>query len=264
VLTRFRPGHDRAEDLPAEGATPGDGSLRVDKIDVLYGRIQALRGVSIEVRPGEMVALLGANGAGKTTTLRAISGLVPVSGGSIRFDGVELAGMPAHKVVGQGVAQLPEGRDLFPTLSVEENLRFGYYTRRKESGAYQEQLDYVMDVFPKLRERRKQAAGTLSGGEQQMLGAARALMSKPRLVMIDELSLGLAPLIVADLFAVLREVNGTGTSVLIVEQFVHLALRNTNRAYVLAKGEVVLEGRSDEMEHDPQLIEAYLGGGTAH
>lgn len=239
---------------------PGPSGLSVRDVNVSYGQIQALRNVSIEVRPGEMVALLGANGAGKTTTLRAISGLVPVTSGEIEFEDNAIHGLPAYSVVGKGVAHLPEGRELFPTLTVEENLRFGYYSRRKDRNAYPGRLEYVMDIFPRLRERRNQAAGTLSGGEQQMLGAARALMSQPRLFLVDELSLGLAPLVVNDLFAALHEVNQTGTAVLIVEQFIHLALKNTTRAYVLAKGEVVLEGASAELADDQDLIAAYLGG----
>ena len=253
MLTRNPTKSGNTEQLRA-----GSG-LVVDSLDVFYGRVQALRSVSLEVKPGEMVALLGPNGAGKTSTLRAVSGLVPTSAGSILFDDNDLTGLPAHKIVGAGVAHLPEGRDLFPTLTVEENLRFGYYSRRKEAG-YDERVDYVMEVFPRLRERRSQAAGTLSGGEQQMLGAARALMSSPRLLMIDELSLGLAPLIVADLFAVLHDVNDAGTGILIVEQFVHLALQHTDRAYVLAKGEVVLEGPSAALRDEPEVVQAYLGG----
>ena len=234
-------------------------ALVVRDLDVHYGKVQALRGVSLRIEPGEMVALLGSNGAGKTSTLRAISGLVAPSGGTIDFGDVAVGSMPAHEVVVHGIAHLPEGRELFPTLTVEENLRFGYYSRRHD-GDYDERLAEVFGIFPRLGERRKQAAGTLSGGEQQMLGAARSLMSKPELLMIDELSLGLAPMIVADLFAILRDVNDAGTSVLIVEQFIHLALKNTHRAYVLAKGEVVLEGSSSELGSDPQVVEAYLGG----
>ena len=249
----------RSAEVPA-GTDDGAGTgLVVEGLDVFYGRVQALRSVSLRVAPGEMVALLGPNGAGKTSTLRSVSGLVPAAAGTIRFEGRDLAGLPAHKIVAEGVAHLPEGRDLFPSLTVEENLRFGYYSRRKEGG-YEERIDYVMEIFPRLRERRSQAAGTLSGGEQQMLGAARALMSRPRLLMIDEWSLGLAPLIVADLFAVLHEVNQAGTGILIVEQFVHLALEHTHRAYVLAKGEVVLEGPSAALRDEPEVVQAYLGG----
>lgn len=240
--------------------------LSVDSIEVFYGEIRALSGVSLEVREGEMVALLGANGAGKTSTLRTISGLVPVTAGSVTFDGHPIQNLPAHRIVGQGMAHLPEGRELFPELSVLENLRMGYWTQRKGAGkhrSYESQLDTVMDHFPRLRERSSQAAGSLSGGEQQMLGVARALMSSPRLLLVDELSLGLAPKIVQQLFEILREVNAAGTAVLLVEQFVHLALANTHRAYVLARGQVVLEGPSQELAHRPELTEAYLGEGAA-
>jgi branched-chain amino acid transport system ATP-binding protein len=244
-----------------ERAGPPHPGLVVDGIDVFYGSIQALRGVSLHIKPGEMVALLGANGAGKSTTLKTISGLVAPRRGSITFETEPIHGMPAYDVVSRGIAHMPEGRELFPSLIVEENLRFGYYSRLKDDRAgYEERLETVFDLFPRLRERRRQAAGTMSGGEQQMLTAARAMMSSPRLLIVDELSLGLAPMIVDDLFAALHAINKTGTSVLIVEQFIHLALANTTRAYVLAKGEVVLEGRSKQMADSPDLVEAYLGG----
>lgn len=233
--------------------------LEVSGIDVHYGSVQALRGVSLEIREGEMVALLGANGAGKTTTLRTISGLLAPSSGSITFEGEPIGGLPAFEVVERGIAHLPEGRDLFPTLTVEENLRFGYWTKRKDKSGYQTALERAFRFFPKLEERRGQAAGTMSGGEQQMLGVARALMSWPKLLVVDELSLGLAPLIVTQLFDILREVNGEGMAVLIVEQFVHMALANTHRAYVLSKGEVVLEDRSESLRDRPELIASYLG-----
>ena len=234
--------------------------LKVDSIDVSYGSVSALRGVSIEIGHGERVALLGANGAGKTTTLRTISGLLTPTAGEVTFRGAPIGGLPAHKVVGHGIAVLPEGRDLFPGLSVEENLRFGYWPLRKDKAAYTATLDRVIDYFPRLRERRTQAAGTLSGGEQQMLGVARALMSSPNLLMVDELSLGLAPIIVQQLFVILRDINAEGTAVLIVEQFVHMALENTDRAYVLAKGEVVLEDSSKHLRTNQDLIATYLGG----
>lgn len=233
--------------------------LQVDSIDVHYGAVQALRGLTLEVAAGEMVALLGANGAGKTTTLRAISGLLAPTSGAIVFDGEEIGGIPAYSLVARGVAHLPEGRDLFPSLSVEENLKYGHWTRRRDRADFKRQIERVMDYFPRLRERRSQAAGTLSGGEQQMLGVARALMSSPKLLLVDELSLGLAPMIVRQLFDILRDVNRDGTAVLLVEQFVHMALANTDRAYVLAKGEVVLSGRSQDMLDDPDLIASYLG-----
>lgn len=233
--------------------------LEVKEINVFYGAIQALRGISLHVEEGEMVALVGANGAGKTTTLRTISGLLPPTTGSITFDGESIAGLPAFDVVDRGIAHLPEGRELFSGLSVLENLRLGYWAKRKDKSKLQSQLDVVMDHFPRLRERSGQAAGTLSGGEQQMLGVARAMMSSPRLLIVDELSLGLAPMIVSQLFEILDEVNREGTSVLLVEQFVHLALEHTKRAYVLQKGDVVLEGTSSELLADPSLVASYLG-----
>jgi branched-chain amino acid transport system ATP-binding protein len=234
--------------------------LEVDGIDVFYGPIQALRGVSLHLAEGEMVALVGANGAGKTTLLRTVSGLLRPSTGTVKLDGVAIHGRAAQDIVGKGIAHVPEGRDLFPTLSVLENLQLGHWVRRREKSTFSEQRDKVMEYFPKLRERAKQAAGTLSGGEQQMLVIARALMSSPRVLIVDELSLGLAPIIVQQLFEILREVNAGGTSILLVEQFVHMALANTERAYALAKGEVVLEGQSQELSSQPELVAAYLGG----
>jgi branched-chain amino acid transport system ATP-binding protein len=233
--------------------------LEVEGINVNYGPVQALFGVGLRVDAGEMVALLGANGAGKTTTLRAISGLLTPTSGRISIDGRETAGMSAQKVVRLGVAHLPEGRELFPELTVEENLRLGYWSRRKDKHSYAGRLEHVFALLPRLQERRGQMAATLSGGEQQMLAVARALMSGPRLLLVDELSLGLAPIIVNDLFKALEEVNREGTAVLLVEQFVHLALKHTSRAYVLGKGEVVLEGRSSELLASPELMAAYLG-----
>jgi branched-chain amino acid transport system ATP-binding protein len=237
-----------------------DPLLDVQTIDVFYGPIQALRGVSLRIDPGERIALVGANGAGKTTTLRTISGLLQPTNGSIWFEGKPIRGLKPNQVVQRGIAHLPEGRELFSGLTVEENIRAGFWSQRKKKGAdFAKQRDRVMDLFPILRERAKQAAGTLSGGEQQMLGVARALMSNPGLLIVDELSLGLAPKIVAQLFDILREVNEAGCAIMIVEQFVHMALANTDRAYVLAKGEVVLEGRSADMLADPKLIASYLG-----
>jgi len=236
--------------------------LEVEHIDVFYGPIQALRGVSLHVGTGEMVALIGANGAGKTTTLRTISGLLSPRAGSITFEGRCIDRFPAQVVVRRGVTHLPEGRELFPSLSVLDNLRMGYWAQRRNRGGLRPALDRAMDLFPRLRERSSQAAGTLSGGEQQMLGVARALMSSPHMLIVDELSLGLAPMIVSQLFDVLRAVNAEGTAVLLVEQFVHMALANTNRAYVLSKGEVVASGPSGELLRDPALVETYLGGGV--
>jgi branched-chain amino acid transport system ATP-binding protein len=228
-------------------------------MDAFYGPIQALRGVSLTIGHGERIALVGANGAGKTTTLRAISGLIAPKRGEILFDGEPIHGMSPNRVVERGIAHLPEGRELFFGLSVEDNLRAGFWSQRGSGHSFKKQRDRVMDHFPILRERAKQAAGTLSGGEQQMLGVARALMSNPRLLLVDELSLGLAPKIVALLFDILREINDEGTAVMIVEQFVHMALANTDRALVLAKGQVVLEGRSADLLADPKLIASYLG-----
>ena len=234
--------------------------LEVDNIDVYYGQIQALRGVSLYVDRGEMVALLGANGAGKTTTLRAISGMLTPRGGRISFEGREIQGRPSYDVVRCGITHLPEGRELFPSISVVDNLRLGNWIQRSDKKGLHQRLDHVMDLFPRLRERATQAAGTLSGGEQQMLGVARALMSSPRLLVVDELSLGLAPMVVSQLFEVLQTINAEGTAVILVEQFVHMALENTTRAYVLAKGAVVAQGPSDELLRDPALIASYLGG----
>jgi branched-chain amino acid transport system ATP-binding protein len=233
--------------------------LEVEDIDVYYGRVQALRSLSFKVGEGEMVALLGANGAGKTTTLRAVSGLVPYAAGSVRVGGREVGSVaPAH-VVRLGVAQLPQGRELFGELTVRENLRLGHWSRRTERDRLDERVERVFELFPRLRERATQHAATMSGGEQQMLAVGRALMSEPRLLLVDEASMGLAPMVVAQLFEAIEAVNRAGTAVLVVEQFVHLALRHTQRAYVLAKGEVVLEGRSADLLGSPELMAAYLG-----
>ena len=237
--------------------------LRVDGIDVYYGPVQALRSVSLRVETGEMVALLGANGAGKTTTLRTISGLLAPAAGEITMAGRSITGMPAHAVVGLGIAHVPEGRQLFGSLSVEENLRLGFFPAGRAGAAvYDERAQVVYDAFPILFERRDQASATLSGGEQQMLVVGRALMSNPQLLLVDEMSLGLAPMIVEQLFDILRRVNAQGTSVVIVEQFVHLVLAHTDRAYVLRKGEVVAQGSSAELAADDQLVASYLGEGV--
>jgi branched-chain amino acid transport system ATP-binding protein len=232
--------------------------LEVSDLVVHYGIVQALRGVSLTVDAGEMVALVGANGAGKTTTLRTISGLLAPTSGTVTFDGKDIGGCAAHGVVRAGVAHLPEGRELFGGMTVLENLRLGAWVRVDDPET-DARLEEMLELFPRLRERVNQAAGTLSGGEQQMLGVARALMSAPRLLIIDELSLGLAPIIVAQLFDILRDVNRRGTAVVIVEQFVHMALANTDRAYVLAKGEVVMLGKSADLLEDDSLVETYLG-----
>jgi branched-chain amino acid transport system ATP-binding protein len=237
--------------------------LQIEGVDVFYGRVQALRGLSLTVGEGEMVALLGANGAGKTTTLRAVSGLIPYAAGSILVGGRQVASVPPAKVVSLGVAQLPQGRELFGELTVLDNLRLGHWSRRAEKARREERVERVFDLFPRLRERASQQAATMSGGEQQMLAVGRALMSDPRLLLVDEASMGLAPLVVTQLFEAIREVNRAGTAVLVVEQFVHLALQHTERAYVLAKGEVVIEGRSAELLHSPDVLAAYLGEAEA-
>ena len=233
--------------------------LEVDGIDVAYGPVQALRNVSLTVGAGEMVALLGSNGAGKTTTLKTISGLLSPRRGAIRVDGRDISDMPAHRVVRLGVSLLPEGRELFGELTVAENLRLGHWPRRRERGRVDERIEYMFSLFPRLAERRDQQARTMSGGVQQMLAAARALMTSPELLLVDELSMGLAPMVVDQLFAALAEVNRDGTAILLVEQFVHLALRHTARAYVLAKGEIVVEGPSEELLTSPEVMAAYLG-----
>ncbi|HEV3231640.1 MAG TPA: ABC transporter ATP-binding protein [Candidatus Dormibacteraeota bacterium] len=252
---------ERSGPAPATAEAPQNLVLEVSEVDVYYGPIQALRRVSLHVAEREMVALVGANGAGKSTTLRAISGLLRPSHGEIRLEGNQVSGRAPQEIVKLGIAHAPEGRDLFPTLSVIDNLQLGHWIRRGDRRDYEAQRERVMEYFPKLRERARQAAGTLSGGEQQMLVIARALMSSPKVLVVDELSLGLAPLIVQQLFEILHEVNAAGTSVLLVEQFVHMALANTGRAYALAKGEVVLEGKSSDLLAEPDLIAAYLGGG---
>ncbi len=237
--------------------------LEINGIDVYYGQVQALRNLSLRVEEGEKVALLGANGAGKTTTLRAASGLVPYAAGSIRIGGREVSDVSPPQVVTLGVAHLPQGRELFGELTVLENLRLGHWSRRKEKARLEERIERVFDLFPKLRERASQAAATMSGGEQQMLAVARSLMSEPKVLLVDEASMGLAPIIVTQLFEAIEDVNRAGTAVLVVEQFVHLALQHTNRAYVLAKGEVVLEDDSSKLVDSPELLAAYLGEAEA-
>jgi branched-chain amino acid transport system ATP-binding protein len=227
---------------------------------VRYGLVPALRGVSLQVGEGEMVALLGANGAGKTTTLRTISGLIHPYSGEIRFRDEPIDRLSPPEIVRRGLAHLPEGRDLFPGLTVKENLRYGYWPHRRDRSSYKPLLEEVLEAFPRLRERAGQRAGTLSGGEQQMLGVGMALMSRPTLLIVDELSLGLAPRVVAQLFEILTQVNQRGTAVLLVEQFVPLALAHTHRAYVLSKGEVAVVRASADLKDDPALVASYLGG----
>jgi branched-chain amino acid transport system ATP-binding protein len=229
--------------------------LRLDSVEAGYADLVAVRDVSLEVRAGEVVALIGSNGAGKTTTLRAITGLVPVRRGRIELDGARIDGRPSSQVVGRGIAHVPEGRQLFPTMSVRENLELGARDRRARA----RRLDEVFALFPRLRERQAQVAGTLSGGEQQMCAIGRGLMANPTLLLLDEPSLGLAPLMVKLIFDTLRRINAAGTTILLVEQNVPRALALCHRAYVMENGRIVLDGPRDALQASPHIREAYLG-----
>ena len=232
--------------------------LKVSDINVYYGAIHAIKGVSFEVNPGEIVTLIGANGAGKSTTLQTISGLLHSRTGSIEFLGESLMGIPAHKIVAKGLAQVPEGRRIFLQMTVEENLQMGAYTR---SGAGIDQdLEKVYTHFPRLMERRRQFAGTLSGGEQQMLAMGRALMSRPKLLMLDEPSMGLAPILVEQIFEIIRTLHKAGTTILLVEQNAQAALSIADRGYVLETGRIVTSGTGQELLASPEIKRAYLGG----
>ena len=232
--------------------------LEVEDITVRYGRIEALHGLTLRVAEGEVVALIGANGAGKTTTMRAISGLNPLASGKIRFDGKDISNMRADLRVPLGICQSPEGRGIFPGMTVLENLDMGAFTRR-DTAEVAKDLDRVLTLFPRLAERRKQAGGTLSGGEQQMLAVGRALMSRPRLLLLDEPSMGLAPMIIQQIFDIITEINEQGTTVLLVEQNAQQALSRAHRGYVLETGRIVKQGTGEELLHDPSVKEAYLG-----
>ena len=233
--------------------------LVLDQIHTYYDRIHALKGVSLTVRQGEIVTLIGSNGAGKSTTLRAISGLIKPRLGSILLDGQPIDPLPAHAVMRLGISQSPEGRRIFARLTVEENLELGAFTRNDKT-AIRADLERVLVLFPRLRERLRQRGGTLSGGEQQMLAIGRALMSRPRLLLLDEPSMGLAPLLVEQIFRIVRSINEQGTTILLVEQNAHAALSIAHRAYVLETGTVVLEGPATEVLASSQVREAYLGG----
>ena len=232
--------------------------LDVRDVEVYYGVIRALKGVSLHVNKGEVVALIGANGAGKTTMLHTITGLVPAKSGSIVYDGHELTTMPAHKILPLGMAHVPEGRRIFQQLSVYDNLKLGAYTV-KNKAQIEENLRYVYKHFPRLEERKKQVSGTLSGGEQQMLAMGRALMSNPKIILMDEPSMGLSPLLVTDIFQIIKEVSRDGTTVLLVEQNAKKALAIADRAYVLETGSISLEGNAVELINDEQVKKAYLG-----
>src|SRR5436309_10835999 len=233
--------------------------LRLEDLHAGYGPIAALRGLDLAVRPGELVCLIGANGAGKSSTLRAISGLLPPTRGRIVFDGREIQGKAPAAILRAGIAHCPEGRRVFPYLSVDENLAMGAYVRRDRS-AIAADVDAVCGYFPILAERRQQMAGTLSGGEQQMLAIARALMARPRLILFDEPSLGLAPTVVETTFAIIADIRRRGTTVLMVEQNAYAALRMADRAYVMETGRIVLEGRAGDLLEDDHVRRAYLGG----
>ena len=234
--------------------------LELRDLHVNYGAISALHGISLEVKQGEIVTLIGANGAGKSTTLRAISGLVKPRSGVINFEGHDIAGLPAHTIVGRGLAQSPEGRMVFANLTVIENLRMGAY-RRKDHGNFAKDLDYVFSIFPRLKEREQQTAGTLSGGEQQMLSIGRALMSQPKCLMLDEPSLGIAPILVQTIFEKIVEVNRElGLTILLVEQNANLALEISNRGYVLETGRIILADTAAALRDNAQVRECYLGG----
>jgi branched-chain amino acid transport system ATP-binding protein len=232
--------------------------LTLENISVNYGAIEALTGVSMRVEQGEVVTLIGANGAGKTTTLRTITGLLEPTEGRITFEGQEIGGMATHRLVARGISMSPEGRGVFANLTVRENLQMGAYLKNNKR-EITEDMERAFTMFPRLKEREAQKAGTLSGGEQQMLAMGRALMSRPRLLLLDEPSLGLAPLVVHTIFEAIDEIRSKGTTILLVEQNAHAALKHSDRAYVLETGQIVMEGPSKDLAADPRVKEAYLG-----
>ncbi len=232
--------------------------LEIDDITLLYGRIQALHGISIEVNEGEIVALVGANGAGKSTTMRAVSGLRPIASGAIRFEGTDISKVRADRRVALGISQSPEGRGIFPGMTVLENLEMGAFLR-KDAAGIKSDLDRVYGLFPRLAERRKQFGGTLSGGEQQMLAVGRALMSRPKVLLLDEPSMGLAPILIQQIFSIITEINQQGTTILLVEQNAQQALSRAHRAYVLETGRIVKSGTGADLLNDPAVKDAYLG-----
>ena len=234
--------------------------LELKDLTVSYGRIEAVRGISLTVEEGELVTLIGANGAGKTTTMRAISGIRPLSRGSVWFDGADITRMKAHERVVAGIVQAPEGRGVFPGMTVQENLEMGAYARVfKTKAEHDETLGRVFELFPRLDERKAQVGGTLSGGEQQMLAIGRALMARPRLLLLDEPSMGLAPMMIQTIFRTVTEINDAGTTILLVEQNAQQALSRSHRAYILETGEVVTTGPGKELLADPAVKQAYLG-----
>lgn len=239
--------------------TDGSPLLEISSLDVAYGAIKALHGINLKVYPGEIVTLIGSNGAGKSTTLRAVSGLVKTRpGSSVMFAGENITQLPPHEIVRKGLIQSPEGRGVFSNMTVEENLDLGAFVRTDRAAIAQDR-EKSLHLFPRLRERIRQSAGTLSGGEQQMLAMARALMARPRLLLLDEPSLGLAPQIVQIIFQIIREINSTGTTILLVEQNAHMALRVAHRAYVLEVGNIVMQGQAAELAASDEVKKAYMG-----
>ena len=236
--------------------------LEIKDLHVHYGKIEAIKGISVTVNEGEIVTLIGANGAGKTTMLKTISGLRPVSSGQIIFNGEDISKMPAHKRADLGLSQAPEGRGIFIGMSVLENLEMGKYNRKSRKSEMNEDLDKVFHLFPRLKERISQIGGTLSGGEQQMLAIGRALMARPKVLLLDEPSMGLAPLMIANIFNIITEINKTGTTILLVEQNAQQALLRAHRAYVLEVGHVVKEAKASDLLNDPAVRAAYLGTGA--
>ena len=233
--------------------------LEVNNLEVYYGVIRALKGISFQVNEGEIVSLIGANGAGKTTMMQSVVGIIPKRSGTVVFDGQDITKTPCHKIVKLGMTQVPEGRRIFQELSVYENLLMGAYSV-KDTQRFKEDLDAAFERFPRLAERRKQIAGTLSGGEQQMLAMSRALMTRPKLLMLDEPSMGLAPILVDQIFEIIKELNAAGTTILLVEQNASKALEISDRAYVLETGSVTLSGTGKELANSPEVQKAYLGG----
>ena len=232
--------------------------LKIENLHVSYGGIQALRGISLEVPDGKIVTLIGANGAGKSTTLRTVTGLVKAASGSVKWNGKELLGKPIDQIIGEGIAMSPEGRRVFADLTALENLKIGAYLR-KDKAEIEKDIQWVFQLFPRLQERSWQAAGTLSGGEQQMLAVGRALMSRPKLLLMDEPSLGLAPLVVQDIFSIIREINKQGVTILLIEQNANMALKIADLAYVLETGNITLSGTGAELLANEKVKEAYLG-----
>jgi branched-chain amino acid transport system ATP-binding protein len=236
--------------------------LEIKDLRVHYGKIEAIKGISIVVNQGEIVTLIGANGAGKTTMLKTISGLRPATSGQILFDGEDISKVPAHKRVDLGLSQAPEGRGIFPGMTVLENLEMGKYNRKNRKAELQEDLEMVYHLFPRLKERTSQSGGTLSGGEQQMLSIGRALMARPKVLLLDEPSMGLAPQMIANIFRIITEINQQGVTILLVEQNAQQALQRAHRAYVLEIGKVVKEAKASDLLNDPAVREAYLGTGA--